>query len=300
MLEEMTKEINYNKMMAEKHGWDPSWFGCTEFNNALVRCIAEFQAQNGLDPDGMCGPGTFRVKFTQRGEELEAEDTNKQYSDYIVCNGNRVDIEWNRVVLWNDEGGLPLVKGDFKEVLGARDVNKFVVHWDCCLTSKQCYKALKGRNLSVHFLIDNDGTIYQLGDTSHICWHANPNNYDSVGVEISNAWYLKYQDWYINKGFGERPVVEGSFVRGRKVEKALGFYPVQVEALKALTKALHKGLGIPLETPTNINGSEYTDTLTKPSRKSFKGVMHHYQISNNKIDCAGLNLVDMLKDIKNE
>ena len=295
----MDKIINYNINSAEKLKWDPSWFGCSDFDSQLVDAIVEFQYDHGLNADGMCGTGTFRVKFAERSEDLEDEDKDKTYSDYIVCSGNAVSIDWKKVVLWRDQGGLSLEPGDYKSQAEPRDIKKFIVHWDVCKTSRQCYKALKNRNLSVHFLIDNDGTIYQLGDTNNICWHASPVNYESVGVEISNAWYLKYQDWYVEKGFGERPIVEESIVRGRRVEKALGFYPEQISALKALTKALHEGLGIPLETPRNITGSEYTDTLTKPATKSFTGVLHHYHVASNKIDCAGLNLVDLIEEIKN-
>ena len=62
----------------------------------------------------------------------------------------------------------------------------------------------------MHFLIDNDGTIYQMLDTQHIAWHAGIPRYEGgnkrgIGVEISNAYYPKYQEWYIKHGFGERP-----------------------------------------------------------------------------------------------
>ena len=61
--------------------------------------------------------------------------------------------------------------------------------------------------------IDNDGTIFQMLDTQHKAWHAGIPNYEGgnpkgIGVEISNAYYLKYQDWYVKNGFGERPVQE--------------------------------------------------------------------------------------------
>ena len=44
-------------------------------------------------------------------------------------------------------------------------------------------------------------------DMNHIAWHASHRtvNRKSVGVEISNAYYPKYQNWYIRKMvLGER------------------------------------------------------------------------------------------------
>ena len=57
----------------------------------------------------------------------------------------------------------------------------------------------------MHFCLDNDGTIYQILDTQHGAWHCSSRvgNQNSIGIEISNAFYPKYQDWYIKNGFGE-------------------------------------------------------------------------------------------------
>ena len=57
--------------------------------------------------------------------------------------------------------------------------------------STQCQKVLDKRGISVHFLIDNDGTIYQTLDLQHAAFHAGKVNRKSVGVEISNAYYPK-------------------------------------------------------------------------------------------------------------
>ena len=57
--------------------------------------------------------------------------------------------------------------------------------WDYNLLPELC---------SLYFCIDNDGTIYQLLDTQHAAWQAGTRvtNLASVGVEISNAYYKKY------------------------------------------------------------------------------------------------------------
>ena len=100
-------------------------------------------------------------------------------------------------------------------------------------------KIINRRGVSMHFGIDNDGTIYQLLDTQHGAWQAGHwyGNKQGIGVEISNAYYTKYQGWYEKNGFGSRPVVTDAVVHKRTLGDHLGFYPVQLEALKKLWKA---------------------------------------------------------------
>ena len=38
----------YNSSSAAKLGWDPSWFGCDEFNDELVNAIKKWQRKKNL------------------------------------------------------------------------------------------------------------------------------------------------------------------------------------------------------------------------------------------------------------
>ena len=78
----------------------------------------------------------------------------------------------------------------------------------------------------------------------------------------------------------------------------MGFYPVQLDALKALWKALHESIGIPLECPEDENGNILKTIDRKSSKGTFKGFVSHYHITKKKIDCAGLDIKSMLADIK--
>src|SRR5262245_32719066 len=52
-------------------------------------------------------------------------------------------------------------------------VRQFVVHHDGCSSSDMCFSVLQNeRGLSVHFMIDNDGTIYQTIDLGLMAYHA--------------------------------------------------------------------------------------------------------------------------------
>ena len=232
--------------------------------------------------------------------QLEAADVELSDetipSNTIVCNGIPVEIKWDKVVKHTDVEGMVLPENCYKTVKNQRIPTMFVAHWDVCLSSKSCFNVLKKRKLSVHFLIDNDGTIHQIMDTNHIAYHAGNRkvNNASVGVEISNAYYPKYQNIYKKRGFGPRPLWEGVKVHGRELEPFLGFYDVQVEAFKALSEALNKGYNIPLQSPVR-NGQPVETIYNEAKNATFKGVVNHYHITTRKIDCAGLNLDEVLK-----
>ena len=97
----------------------------------------------------------------------------------------------NRYSLRRDEltdAELERVRGGGWDLpLLQRVVDQFVIHFDECGTSRQCFKVLHDmRDLSVHFMLDLDGTIYQTLDLKERAWHATTSNTRSVGVEIAN------------------------------------------------------------------------------------------------------------------
>ena len=295
-------KIFYNESSAVKLGWTPEWFGCSEFDEELVTAIKTWQKKNGLKPDGLCGPGTHRRIFTERQSEIdnfEPDLVKDKEESFIVHHGNFIPINWPKVVLWSEDNGLKLTKG-YTPYFEPREIKTFVNHWDVCLSSKTCARVLEQRGISVHFCIDNDGTIYQLLDTNHAAWHAGSkkHNHSSIGVEISNAYDPKYQSWYKKNGFGERPIISGETVHGSSMKDFTGFYDVQLEALKELWKAVHKGIGIPLKCPTDKQGKTLKGVSTSVATDRFKGFVSHYHITRRKIDCAGLDIQTMLESIR--
>ena len=283
-------KIFYNQASSEKLGWNPDWFGCEEFDQRLIKA------------DGLCGPGTHRRIFTQRLSEIDDYETlvtPEKEDAHLVYRGNFIPIEWKKVVLWSEDNGLKLNSKNYRPYFEKRKINSFVNHWDVCLNSKSCANVLNNRGLSVHFLIDNDGTIYQICDINHMCFHAGGRvNPTSIGVEIANAYYPKYQSWYVKKGFGERPMISGETVHGKSMKDFTGFYPVQLQALQALWKSIHEGVGIPLDCPLDDQGETLKRTHTKCARGTFKGFVSHYHITSRKIDCAGLDIRALLDEIK--
>lgn len=293
----------YNSASAAKLGWEPSWFGCTLFDEDLAKAVAKWQRARNLTADGMVGPTTYRRILAEREAAKPAPvKTASKTSEHIVHNSRRLPIAWDKVVLWNEAGGLGTASGAYNDFGGKaeRKPTMFVNHWDACLTSASCADVLQKRNISVHFCIDNDGTIYQLLDTQHVAWHAGDRkiNHLSIGVEVANAYYTKYQGWYEKNGFGKRPVIEGAVCHGAKQAPFLGFYPHQLQALQALWKSLHDGLGIPLVCPTDAAGKLVTTVDPRCESGQFKGFVNHYNLTKRKTDCAGLDLVGLLGQVR--
>jgi hypothetical protein len=80
----------------------------------------------------------------------------------------------------------------------------------------------------------------------------------------------------------------------------MGFYPKQIAALKALWEAVHGATGIPYEAPENQFGKISTKYVQDVPYGKFSGFVSHYHVSKTKIDCAGLNIVSLLEELKEE
>ena len=305
-------KLKYNERSAKTYEWTPCWFNAIAFNDDFLKKVISFQKKHNLVADGLVGPSTYRIIWTEREANISNyKPTNRcstETKNVIVHNSQFYDIEWDKVILWDEPDGLKAKVGNYTDYSSKpdREPGMFVNHWDVCLSSESCLKVLNKRGLSVHFLIDNDGTIFQTLDTQHNAWHAGNLNRHSVGVEISNAYYPKYQNWYIRNGFGPRPISKNAACHGRILEEHLDFYPIQIQALKALWKAINLSINIPLQGPTAIdtNVEESTNFFTKTlvdssaSSAKYKGFVSHYHLTPNKIDCAGLDIVKLIWEMQ--
>lgn len=214
-----------------------------------------------------------------------------------------------------DEAGLERVRGG-GWTLGdvQQTVDQFVLHYDASGTSRQCFKVLHDlRGLSVHFLLDIDGTIYQTLDVKDRAWHATRANDRSVGVEIAQIgayeslagspladWYrhdsagtrIRLPDWMAGggvrtPGYIGRPasskLVSGE-VNGRSVVQ-YDFTDEQYESLIRLTAALCSVLpGIRCEYPRGPGGEVLDRAMTEEEFELFSGVLGHWHVQQNKVD----------------
>ena len=198
-----------------------------------------------------------------------------------------------------------------------RAVDLFVVHYDACGCSRQCFKILHDRRcLSVQFMLDVDGTIYQTLDLRERAWHAAKANTRSVGVEIANFGarstrdaeglaaledlhprdergpYVAFPAWMEptdvrTPGFRARPRqaerIEGPMQGGRWAQ--YDYTAEQYASLARLNAALCRVLPrIEPEAPRDDSGRVVDRVLSDAAYASFSGVVGHHHVSAAKQD----------------
>jgi N-acetyl-anhydromuramyl-L-alanine amidase AmpD len=270
----------------------------------------------------------------RRGQEIE------------VC-GQHIDVGVP-TVLWHDPGGYDAyqkkkhfdptavpdgklryspIRGNLPAAVAARvgadacdyadlqeAVHLFVLHFDMAGTSRQCFKVLQDvRNLSVHFLLDVDGTLYQTLDLREKAHHATIANDGSIGVEIAHPglwpqprhadmlrWYVEdEQGWRMKfPGFlGDPGVRTPAFVpRPDRPEPIAGeihgkrywqfdYTPQQYRTLAHLCAALSKTFPrIRLQAPRDADGRIRTTVLRREELHAFDGIVGHFHVQTNKTD----------------
>ena len=194
-------------------------------------------------------------------------------------------------------------------------VDQFVIHYDECGLSKICFNVLQDhRDLSVHFMLDVDGTIYQTLDLKERAWQATIANDRSVGIEIANMGAYPPNDtkaldgWYRRDATGQttlavparivnpmiytkdfvghpaRPDLVRGIVQGQDLVQ-YDLTPQQYAALIKLTAALCKVLPrITCDYPRGADGKVIPNKLPDAELAKYHGVLGHYHVQTNKID----------------
>lgn len=223
---------------------------------------------------------------------------------------NRLDYRWK--VLTPEE--LEITRAGMPLDLLQKKVDQFVIHYDVSGVSANCFKTLQdARGLSVQFMLDIDGTIYQTCDVKEACWQATKANHRGLGIEIANMGSYSntekpgYASWYATddkgkayikvperlrkyihtKNFIGHPArnepVSGE-VQGRK-QTQYDFTPQQYEALIKLTAGLCTVLPkIECDYPRDEKGQLITHALSDEQWENYHGVLGHYHVQTNKSD----------------
>ncbi|MGK0216740.1 MAG: N-acetylmuramoyl-L-alanine amidase [Planctomycetota bacterium] len=297
------------------------------------------------------GPRLEPVAVASPQSEPQAETRGEE----IVACGQRIAIG-TRVVLWDEPGGYSAysdrlhfapptngsktpedgrlryeggraTKGERPVQLvepGSMDLNElraavdlFVVHYDVAGTAARCFLILQDRRcLSVHFLLDVDGTIYQTLDLRERAWHAGTANTRSVGVEIANIGSRRVDDakgmaeidrWYTRDGSGLRytppnwvdlgtvrtPGFVGYAARDERLEGWIqgelraqyDFTPQQYVSLVKLAAGLCRALPrIRPDAPRDASGRVLDSVMDPEELAGFGGIVGHHHVSRNKQD----------------
>jgi len=56
--------------------------------------------------------------------------------------------------------------------------------------------------------------------------------------------------------------------------------------------------GLPLEVPTDADGRLMEGVDPRVVGKSFRGFINHYNVREGKIDCAGLDILKLMRELK--
>lgn len=191
-------------------------------------------------------------------------------------------------------------------------VDLFVYHYDVAGYSKQTFEVLQDeRDLSVHFMLDLDGTIYQTLDLKDKAYHVGFANTRSIGIEIANVgaysppfdtapfknWYavdgdkvsiilpnnswVKYPDRV--KGPARSEMVSGS-INGVTLYQ-YDFTKAQYDSLVKLTAVICLLFPkINCDYPKGLDGKVLNRTLTTDEYNAYHGLLGHYHLTNLKID----------------
>ena len=274
-------------------------------------------------------PGGFDAYRTDR--RFAAFDQRKWKSTVEAMKAGKIEWVSNSQELSPDRFGLryepqaasqytpeqlELVRGGGWELPLLQDkIDQFVLHFDVCGTSAQCFFVLHDiRGLSVHFLLDADGTIYQTLDLKERAWHATKSNDRSIGIEIANIGAYRADDrelpfarWYRPDEQGKVFLIFPDKVKGAELlkGKALSprrndliqgslhdvvyqqydFTPQQYDALAKLTAALCNIFPkMKPDAPRTPEGYVIDRTLSDEQWASFGGILGHYHVQANKTD----------------
>jgi len=261
-----------------------------------------------MDPHGY---DAYRVE--RRFSPLEKADWASSQAEVKGLNRpNRYSIRGDNL----STNELERVRGGGWDLpLLQREVDQFVIHFDVAGTSRQCFKILQdARGLSVHFMLDLDGTIYQTLDLKERAWHATTSNNRSVGIEIANMgaypvaakkalskWYAKEPDGQVRitlppeygdggiltKGFVGHPARPQPIIGNIQGKELIqyDYTPQQYRALIKLTATLCKVLPkIKCDYPKDAAGKLITRKLPDAELDAYEGVLGHYHIQTDKVD----------------
>jgi hypothetical protein len=181
-------------------------------------------------------------------------------------------------------------------------IRRFVLHHDGCFDAKMCWNVLHNeRGLSCHFIIDNDGTIYQTLDLGLMGYHAKEFNPDSIGVEFCNRGdALKEPDYYSRKGIN-RPR-KSCVINGHTI-KSFDFTPAQYDSFNHLARALTRLLpNIPVEYPQEPGapGKQAWGTIDFGAAMGYAGYIGHYHLTNQKWDPGPFDIKEFCRKLRGQ
>lgn len=181
-------------------------------------------------------------------------------------------------------------------------IKQFVIHLDNCFTAEMCWDVLQNeRGLSCHFLVDNDGTIYQTLDLALMGYHASEWNTSSIGVELCNFGSAKKDPYLYRSGkFGPDRAFKPIKINNHTY-LAFEFTAAQMDQMRRLSRALLRLFpNLPAEYPQSSPGVQAWDTLPKSVTRAFAGYIGHYHLVPEKWDPGWWDFKEYCQSLRGE
>ena len=264
--------------LSPSHYQDPA-------SDAFAEDVRAWQAANtGFEPDGVLDD---IINLSCQNQACYAPAVQ----NYLILNGQPEAVPFPCVPL-DAPHALAFTKGFYDH---PTKPDLWVSHWDGCSSARQCFNTLVARGLSVPFMLDADGTIYQGTDPLRTCaWHAGHVNQRALGAEVCNPVLFARQKWCDPP----RPVIKLR-VRG-DTHTILGFYDVQLQRLVQLLDWACDRFAIPRVLPANrgqlarvlpdapvwqkVATSYFAPDANGWNAGGVKGIIGHYHQDDCKVD----------------
>lgn len=265
-------------------------------NTSIVVCGTKYDIGTRVvlwdEPNGLNAYDTSKYTYTKKVQDRK---TGKIKKKKVVVSGARYSRR------------RKLVKKPSLKKL-QKMVDQFFLHHSGLYRSEDTFHVLhQQRRLSVHFILDDDGVLYQTLDLREKAWHGGKNNPQSVGIEIDSRAHVKrFPNAYnesSQKKYGVGP-------RGKRVDFVgnrwiLGYEynDKQYTTLIRLGIVLRKIFplmggsagGAFMDFPRNSKGRIITSELKHPLK--HRGLMCHYNNSATKNDPISLDHYRLVKGI---
>lgn len=180
----------------------------------------------------------------------------------IVVDGHLV-YTLATVRTWHETGLL------FDKLRPRKETGLITLHWTASENPPvQVHRNMQAEGLSVHFVIDQFGIIWQMCDADRLCAHAEGVNVRAVGIEMINRGTARDVP---TRGV-ERPVRKERIFN--QPVTYTGFTIEQQVACISLVRTLCTAYQLPMRVPLEGNRVRAT-RMTKAELMAYRGVIGH-------------------------
>jgi hypothetical protein len=270
--------------------WSPLGFAAETRLNRLsgwqfVQRLKLLQSHMGLKADGICGPLT--IAALARRDYWRQKPTLSEGEGVIIVGARAIPIWAPTKTYLDDDWSFRTTKSDPRQFA----LRNGVIHYDVTNSVKSTNFVLWKRNLSTHFCVAADGTLYQFHNvTLEACRHAGKTaNKRSIGIDLNNPALRQYE-----RTKHPRPEVI-AYVHGRRL-RFLDYWADQIDTFMQLMYVLQEL--IPIQCPKTKKNKPVLGTIAKHGfynfntnqmhyqHSDFEGWYSHFHITERKIDAA--------------